>query len=340
MLTKMNVLVSLVFFVFVYFVSFFVYLRPHSSPNLQHNLLEDSAIESKVSEPEDIHSPLRFPLPLVRTREGALWPIDSGGPAEFVDLVFSSGPPFTDKVKLPASIKLDAADTSGSPGHGYEVLYGTFLIPAAKAAAEKKLPFKFLEIGLGCTMSYGPGISVKLWRHLFSFATAEIWEAEHDVKCTETARKNGKLAGINVLVGDQGDPETLDRWMSESGGSFDFVTDDGGHTNPQIANSFAKIWPHVNPGGYYVMEDIMAGRMNHFGYPQNGYTPMVDVIKDWIDQLIIPNIWDDQSPQSGKARERHPLPPGIKFILCAAKSCIIAKCAPGEIYAFCPGGIV
>jgi hypothetical protein len=63
---------------------------------------------------------------------------------------------------------------------------------------------------------------------------------------------------------------------------------------------------------------------------------MSAVVQDWIDQLI---IIDDDSALAGAAKARHPLPPAVKFIMCIAKACVIAKCAQGEIYAKCPGGM-
>ena len=41
--------------------------------------------------------------------------------------------------------------------HSYETMYGTFLYPLKFAAHTPRV----LEIGLGCTMHYGPGASVK-----------------------------------------------------------------------------------------------------------------------------------------------------------------------------------
>lgn len=39
---------------------------------------------------------------------------------------------------------------------------------------------------------------------------AELYEAESDKACVKQNRD--KLGGINVVVGDQGDPATLEKW--------------------------------------------------------------------------------------------------------------------------------
>ena len=112
---------------------------------------------------------------------------------------------------------------------------------------------KFLEIGLGCDMKYGPGASVALWKKVIP--QAEIWEGEYDADCVEKAKEKGQLDGINVLTGDQGDVDVLDRWIEESGGGdFDVIIDDGGHQNCQIWTTFVKFWPLLKPGGLYFLE--------------------------------------------------------------------------------------
>ncbi len=80
---------------------------------------------------------------------------------------------------------------------------------------------------LGCDMKYGPGASVAIWKDIL-LPTDELWEAEFDRACVEKAQKNKQLEGVNVLVGDQGDPEVLASWLQKSGNNFDVIIDDGG----------------------------------------------------------------------------------------------------------------
>ena len=67
-------------------------------------------------------------------------------------------------------------------GSGYEFMYGMFLLPLRALPS----PPKVLEIGLGCTMGYGPGASAKTWRAVLP--TADIWEAEYDAGCVAKYR--------------------------------------------------------------------------------------------------------------------------------------------------------
>lgn len=80
--------------------------------------------------------------------------------------------------------------------HPYEEMYGTFLLPYY--AVHKKM--KMLEIGLGCTVKWGPGESVALWKELFP--EAELWEAEYNAKYIEEQIAKGRLDGIHTLLGE------------------------------------------------------------------------------------------------------------------------------------------
>eukprot|EP01035_Chromulina_nebulosa_P033749 gene33749-45199_t len=110
--------------------------------------------------------------------------------------------------------------------HSFSEMYGLYLLPYIRAQHRDGKKIKFLEIGLGCKMGYGPGVSVKLWKNIFQ-PSDEIWEAEYEADCVAQARKENKLEGINVVTGDQGNFTDLNRWVKESGGNFDIVIDDG-----------------------------------------------------------------------------------------------------------------
>ena len=48
--------------------------------------------------------------------------------------------------------------------HQYDLMYGIFLLPLYHSFDHEARKFKFLEIGLGCDMNYGPGASVAVWK--------------------------------------------------------------------------------------------------------------------------------------------------------------------------------
>lgn len=203
----------------------------------------------------------------------------------------------------------DKIGGGGRDKHRYHNMYGTFLLPLAAS----KPAFKFLEIGLGCNMEYGAGASVKIWKKLFP--QAELWEAEYDEKCVNDAKEKGLLEGLNILVGDQADYATLDSWVEKSGGKFDAIIDDGGHGNCMISNSFDKLWPQLNPGGYYFVEDLHVG---HFYTDKKECGVMGDKLKDWQEQLIFLTT-------KNQRRFTYPLPEDMVSVHCQAEACVFKK---------------
>jgi predicted O-methyltransferase YrrM len=68
-------------------------------------------------------------------------------------------------------------------------------------------------------------------------------------------------ARVQVLVGDQRQLTTLHSWLTQIEGGFDFIIDDGGHTNQQqMASSMLLIQRLLKPGGLYVIEDLSESR--------------------------------------------------------------------------------
>lgn len=210
--------------------------------------------------------------------------------------------PFTDKI---------GNSQGNGEGHRYHNMYGNFLLPFAAS----KPTFKFLEIGMGCDMTYGPGASVQLWKKLFP--QADIWEAERNKRCVDEAKKNNHLEGVNALVGNQGDENVLDSWIEQSGGKFDVIIDDGGHKNCQISHTFEKLWPELNPGGYYFIEDLHVGHIPKYKDCED--LVMGDVLRDWQQQLIFEN--KNYQPIEYK----YPLPKDLIFVHCQAEACVLGK---------------
>ena len=115
--------------------------------------------------------------------------------------------------------------------------------------------------------------------------------------------------------------------------------------------SFQALWPHVNPGGLYFMEDLQCGRYARDGAryrydDSHGSAVMSDVIQSWTEQLLMryppPKLDRASSPigdQTDKTqwgnhpansraiewREKFPLPKGVAWIFCQAEACVIGK---------------
>lgn len=208
--------------------------------------------------------------------------------------------------------------------HRYQIMYGMFLLPMRAKFRKSAKKLKFLEIGLGCNMDYGPGASVHLWRKLFG-NSAEIWEAESNSECVNKYRQSGELNGINVLIGDQLDFNDLNNWMNISGGHFDVIIDDGGHHSDHVLNSLSGLWDHINSGGLYFLEDLHVQTTKE--YKKDGFPAPVSVIQSWIEYLLVTHSKDHPPSNVYHAEllQRFPPPKQLKWIFCQMEACVLAK---------------
>mmetsp|Transcript_15539 Transcript_15539/g.38997 ORF Transcript_15539/g.38997 Transcript_15539/m.38997 type:complete len:336 (-) Transcript_15539:119-1126(-) len=220
---------------------------------------------------------------------------------EFVRVV-TGGKPVSDKVTA----------------HSFQTMYGWALTPA-----RNKTMRKFLEIGLGCHMSYGAGASVRVWAELFPLA--ERWEAEFDEQCVR--KMSEKLVGINVVTGDQGNRTTLARWINQTGGRFDMIVDDGGHYNDQVMVSFEELWPELNPGGLYVMEDLHVGRSVRYDTPYGkNYTNVPsDFVQSVAELLLTGNTSVKPTLATEISTSYTPPPVDAAWVLCQLQACMLGK---------------
>mmetsp|Transcript_2697 Transcript_2697/g.9652 ORF Transcript_2697/g.9652 Transcript_2697/m.9652 type:complete len:274 (+) Transcript_2697:1848-2669(+) len=208
---------------------------------------------------------------------------------EFLEIALKTG---TDKV---------IADSGQF--HSYANAYSKYFDPI------RHEPIKLLEIGLGCDMGYGPGRSVQLWNLFFTNSRFDLWEAEFDADCAK--KWEGSLKNP-ILIGDQADINVLKRWSEQSRGNFDFIIDDGGHTNNQILTSFTFLFHNaLKPGGIYFIEDLRCSRHRKY---QDSPKKAIDEIKSWIDLLVMQETKVDRKLRN------------IQSIECFKGMCAIHKC--------------
>lgn len=137
--------------------------------------------------------------------------------------------------------------------HGYTAHYGHHL------KGRRRRIRRALEIGIGGFA--GPesgGASLRMWRDWLPRAT--VYGLDIEPKSIDEPR-------IVTLLGDQGDAAGLDE-LGARYGPFDLIIDDGSHKNAHVRCAFGALWPHLAPGGYYVIEDIVTAY-----YPDMGGGP-------------------------------------------------------------------
>jgi hypothetical protein len=112
-------------------------------------------------------------------------------------------------------------------------------------AAYRQRPIRLLEIGIQ------NGGSLELWAKYFEAAEA-IVGCDIDPRCADLRfgdpRISVLVADANSTLGYKGILERSDR--------FDVIIDDGSHRSSDIVRSFASYFPHLEPGGLYIVEDL------------------------------------------------------------------------------------
>lgn len=87
-----------------------------------------------------------------------------------------------------------------------------------------------------------------------------------------------------VELGDQADPEFL-RGVVDRHGPFDIVIDDGGHTMRQQIVSVEALFPLLNQGGTYIVEDCHTSYWPEYAAAEPGGQTFIEWLKDRTDDI-------------------------------------------------------
>lgn len=104
-------------------------------------------------------------------------------------------------------------------------------------------PISLLEIGIN------RGGSIRVWEEYFS--EASLYAIDVRLRCSQEAS-----ARTTVDMVDQSNADAL-RAYAEKRGDFDIIIDDGSHMTGHQILTFETLWPHLTPGGIYVVEDTL-----------------------------------------------------------------------------------
>lgn len=135
-------------------------------------------------------------------------------------------------------IAIACGTDKSSRGHGYTWCYEQEL------GHRRDATLRLLEIGVF------DGASLRAWREYFPRAT--VHGIDIDPRCA---------VHEGVFIGSQDDHAFL-REVAARAGPFDVVVDDGSHAGRDVLASMLALWPHVRPGGCYVIEDLHAAYWN------------------------------------------------------------------------------
>ena len=137
-----------------------------------------------------------------------------------------------------------------------------------------------LEIG-----AYHGG-SLQMWKEYFG-PGARIVGIDIYPRCRELEED-----GISILIGDQADRGFLAQ-VRQRFPHVDIVIDDGGHQMQQQIVSFEELYPHLQPHGVYLCEDIHTSIMREYqgGYRRPG--TFLEYAKGLVDRLY---AWYSEEP--------------------------------------------
>ncbi len=172
------------------------------------------------------------------------------------------------------AVQLDGTRASGkgSNWHNYTEVYSRYF------ASLKNKPIKFFEIGIF------EGNGVQMWEQYFPNAELHFMDITFDYAKYFSTRSHYHL-------GDQANVYDLHRVIDSTGGDFDIIIDDGGHTMKQQLVSFVTLFPFVKSGGMYVIEDLHTSYWKDYGgggtyqHPKAGPGTFIQFLKDRIDDV-------------------------------------------------------
>jgi hypothetical protein len=122
------------------------------------------------------------------------------------------------------------------------------------------------------------GGSLQMWQHYFGRG-AHIVGVDVDPRCKQFENES-----TTILIGDQADRRFLAE-VRERVPRIDILIDDGGHTMTQQIATFEELYPHIQPNGIYLCEDIHTSFFPEYGggYRRDG--TFLEHSKGLIDRL-------------------------------------------------------
>lgn len=128
-----------------------------------------------------------------------------------------------------------------SASHNYTPLYERYLPHRSDGS--------LLELGWGGHEDPAAGgASARMWRDYLPGWNIDILDIE------EKNVLEDRNFNIHFWLGDQSDKSFTDL-IAATSGPFDVIIDDASHVSSLTIASFKNLWPHLKPGGIYVVED-------------------------------------------------------------------------------------
>ena len=138
-----------------------------------------------------------------------------------------------------------------------------------------------------------------LWGWRVWLPESNIFGLDIDPETKYFSNQNEKI-GIKIYEGDQTDKTLLNQIHTETGG-LDIVIDDGGHTMGQINTTFETLWPLLNDGGVYIVEDLHTCYWPSYEGGYKAKNSSMEMFKSLFDN-IHSCYYKAESPDSDQAK--------------------------------------
>lgn len=100
----------------------------------------------------------------------------------------------------------------------------------------------------------------------------------------EVAKLNYAASNIEVIIGDQADPNFWDEFFKKVP-EIDIFIDDGGHYMHQQITTFEKVFPRIRKNGVFLCEDCHTSYMSGNGGGLQRRGTFIEYAKQYIDVL-------------------------------------------------------
>lgn len=137
------------------------------------------------------------------------------------------------------------------------------------------------NIGAMLEIGVYQGNSIRFFRNLLG-DTAKIFAVDIKKECADLVDKGADA----IFIGSQVDEKfMLD--ICQNHGPFDLIIDDGSHQSAHMLKTLDVMFPHLKPGGLYVIEDMHTTYWDHYGGKLKGNGTFMEVTKERLDKLFL-----------------------------------------------------
>ena len=147
-----------------------------------------------------------------------------------------------------------------------------------KRFIEKGKPIVMLEIGVQ------NGGSLEIWKKYFPQGSI-IHGIDVNVNCQQLNFNEN----IYFHLGDAADHRFLNNTFSNI--KFDIIIDDGSHISKDVIHSFENLFPKMNYGGCYIVEDMGTSYWKNYGGGIGKKGSSIEYFKRLIDYGLYSNIF-------------------------------------------------